>query len=297
MHIPDGMLSGAVCPVTLSVSAAGLLFSAYSASKKDKKTTPIKFAAVTSAIFVLQMLNFPISHGTSGHFLGAAFAALTLGVAPGILAMSLVIAIQAILFGDGGLMALGANILSMSVSGVMSAALVLKLRSQSMNSWINFALAGTGAFLSVLVAAIVCSLMIWIDGKADFQPLMTAMTSVHILIGVAEAISTVLLMMLVSSLDKTKSQGLWVTAMLSIAAIMASLASNLPDGLEYTADKLGFMGNAAAIFSGFIPDYAFHGLVSPLANVVVSSMIGVLSVFVLSVLFTRVVSAIKKLES
>ena len=109
MHIPDSMLQGAVCPVTAAVSVAGVLAAAWLVMKAEHKPTAGRFAAVVALIFAGQMMNFPIMDGTSGHLLGGVLAAAVLGTPLGVLAIALVVTIQSLVFSDGGVNVLGAN--------------------------------------------------------------------------------------------------------------------------------------------------------------------------------------------
>lgn len=282
MHIPDGMLHGAVCPLTLALGTGAVAISAYAVSKTENRPSVMKFSAVASAIFVLQMLNFPISQGTSGHFLGAAFAVWAIGTAPAILAMSLVIAIQAVIFGDGGLTALGANTLVMGVAGVLSSSLIMTFMKKEKEGVPGYVVPGISAFFSTVIAAFSCSLILWTSGNAEFKPLMTAMMGTHIKIGIGEAVISVLLMLLTASIEKTERKKTVTIAMLSGAAILASFASKLPDGLEHTAEKLGFINNASAFFQGVIPDYALPGISLSVANCLISASAGILIIFICS---------------
>ena len=124
MHIPSSMLHGAICPVTSAVAGVGVLTAAYLASKSQHKPSLIEFSSVTALVFGAQMLNFPISGGTSGHLLGGMLAARLLGIPFAVISLSLVLAIQAVFFGDGGISTLGANIINMSIAGVVLGALI-----------------------------------------------------------------------------------------------------------------------------------------------------------------------------
>lgn len=282
MHIPDGMLHGAICPITLALGTGAVAASAYAVSKSKNKPSVMKFTAVTSAIFVLQMLNFPISQGTSGHFLGAAFAVWAIGTAPAILAMSLVIAIQAVIFGDGGLGALGANILVMGIAGVLSSSLVINLMKNTKTGTSDYIATGIGALVSTVIAAFSCSLILWVSGNAELKQLMTAMMGIHFKIGIGEAVISVLLMILTVSIGKMNKKTGITAAMLSGAAVLSSFASELPDGLEYSAEKLGFIKNASSFFNGIIPDYALPGISFPVANCLISASTGILLIFICS---------------
>lgn len=116
MHIPDSMLQGNVCSATAAVSVLGLVAAAYY-GLKGQRPSASRFAAVTALIFAGQMMNFPVQYGTSGHLLGGVLAAHLLGTPFGVLSVALVVVIQSLVFADGGVTVLGANVLNMAIIG------------------------------------------------------------------------------------------------------------------------------------------------------------------------------------
>jgi len=286
MHIPDGMVTGAVCPLTLALGTGAVALSAYAASKTESKPSVMKFAAVASTIFVLQMLNFPISQGTSGHFLGAAFAAWALGTAPGILAMALVIAVQALFFGDGGISAMGANLLCMAVVGAGISGLAMSSIKKAHKNIPDTVNLGIASFLSIVTAAAVCSFLLWISGNAPFKTLMSSMILTHMKIGVAETGITLAIMGLAVSVSRSEKSLAFktgaVSLMLGSGAALSIFASELPDGLEYNAEKFGFMNNAMAYFQGLMPDYVFPGITSVISGKILAGIAGIIIVAAIS---------------
>lgn len=286
MHIPDGMITGAVCPLTLALGTGAVALSAYAASKSVNKPSAMKFAAVASAIFVLQMLNFPISQGTSGHFLGAAFAAWALGTAPGILAMTLVIAVQALFFGDGGVSAMGANLLCMAVIGAGISGLTINSIKKAQRNIPDTVSLGIASFLSIVTAAAACSFLLWISGNAPFKTLMSSMILTHMKIGVAETGITIAIMGLAVSVSKSAKSVAFktgaVSLMLGTGSALSIFASELPDGLEYNAEKLGFINNAMAYFQGLMPDYVFPGVASAVSGKILAGIAGIIIVAAVS---------------
>lgn len=286
MHIPDGMITGIACPVTLSLGAGALALSAYAASKTQNKPSAVKFAAVASTIFILQMLNFPISSGTSGHFLGSAFSVWALGAIPGMLAMTLVVMIQAIFFGDGGLSAMGANLICMAFVGGGSASFIISRFKKVFGNMPESFGVGIAAFISMVLASLACSALLWISGNAQFKILMSAMVVTHMKIGIPEALITMAMMGLTVTISKSEMsksfKAVTVALMLAAGAGLSALASALPDGLEYTAEKLGFLGNANAIYEGIMPDYALPGISAPLANCLISALAGLFAICLFS---------------
>jgi cobalt/nickel transport system permease protein len=144
-------------------------------------------------IFVAQILNFPIIGGTSGHFMGAALAAIVIGPWAAILIMSCILIVQCLVFQDGGLLALGANIFNMgiigSLTGYYSFLLINKIFGSSKKSMVfAWFLAG---WMSIMAAAIVCSIELAISGIINFTIVFTTMVGWHTLIGIGEGLISI----------------------------------------------------------------------------------------------------------
>jgi cobalt/nickel transport system permease protein len=187
MHIPDGFLSPAV-----SVAAAGgSLAIGWWAVRRTERTLEdkrIPALGVTAAfIFAAQMINVPIAAGTSGHIMGAALAAATLGPAAGFVVMGVVLTIQALFFADGGLTALGANLFNMGVVGVGTATLLFTLARRVVPPTVAV---GVGAAGSVMAASIACAVELALSGTAPLGVVLPTILSIHTLIGLAEGIVT-----------------------------------------------------------------------------------------------------------
>jgi cobalt/nickel transport system permease protein len=192
MHIPDGFLSPDVAVATGAVTAGTLAYSLRRAEDQlDDRRIPL--VGVTGAfVFAAQMLNFPVAGGTSGHFLGAALAAILLGPWLACLVLAVVIATQAFMFADGGVTALGANILNMGVIGALGVGgLMLAARRLVRSRTAFLAVAAGGAWLAVMAAAAATSLELAVSGTVPLATVLPAMLGVHALIGVGEAVVTV----------------------------------------------------------------------------------------------------------
>ncbi len=244
MHIPSSMLHGAVCPVTLTVGAVGLSLAVLAARKIENKPSSAKFALVTAMIFALQMLNFPIASGTSGHLLGGVLAVSLLGVPFAVLSISLVLAVQAFFFGDGGINALGANIINMAFLGSALAGVFLSwLKGRNVPKVFALAIA---SWVSVVIAAAACSLEVALSGAVALNKVLVAMLSVHTLIGFAEGAITASLVVALERLaqawKRNENAIAFASFVVAFLAVMASpFASNFPDGLEWVAGKLSFL--------------------------------------------------------
>lgn len=196
MHVPDGFINAPVSAVAGVVAAGAVAVSLKGARRElDERTAPLA-GLVAAFIFAVQMLNFPVAAGTSGHLLGGALAAILVGPYTGVLCISVVLLMQGILFADGGLTALGVNVLDMGVvTTVVAYALfrglvgVLPRTRRSMT-----AASFVAALVSVPAAAAAFTLMYWIGGTTDIPigKVFTAMVGVHVLIGLGEAAITAL---------------------------------------------------------------------------------------------------------
>lgn len=201
MHIPDGFVSAPVAAATFAASAAACAVATKAASR-TLEGKEIALASVTAAfVFAAQMLNFPVLSGTSGHFLGAALAGILLGPALGILVMTLVVVVQCLGFADGGITALGANVLNMAVIGTLVGRWAWRvLAGREVGRGRQLAAVAVGCWLSVVVASAACSLELALSGTVPLVPSLVAMVSVHALIGIGEAaISVAVVSLLLAS--------------------------------------------------------------------------------------------------
>jgi cobalt/nickel transport system permease protein len=193
VHIPDGFLSGyqgyRVAAGAYLLSGAAVGWSLKKLGRRmDDRIVPV-VGMMSAFIFAAQMLNFPVPAGTSGHFLGAAIATVVLGPLAGMLSMTLVLVLQCLLFADGGIIALGANVLNMAVIGcLITWAIFAVLRPVVTHRRRALIACGAAAgFLSVVLASAACSVELALSGNAALKPTLTAMVSVHAFIGAAEA--------------------------------------------------------------------------------------------------------------
>jgi len=275
MHIPDGFISPPVAAATgvASVAALGI------ALTRSRDAFGIKHAPIlgltTAFIFAAQMINFPVAGGTSGHLLGGTLAAIILGnPGAGTICIATVLIIQAVLFADGGITALGANIFNMAVVGVWvgwSLTQTLQRLFGGYRSRLPLA-AGIAAAVSVVVAAIACAIELAISGTAPLGIVLPAMTGVHILIGIGEGLITGGVLAYLATVrpdllpgEQRQLQG-WVVPVVSIlliSGLLSLVASAWPDGLERVAENLGFINLAeqvrVAVPTPFA-DYSIEGL-------------------------------------
>ncbi|MFC9296017.1 energy-coupling factor ABC transporter permease [Streptomyces sp. NPDC057011] len=194
MHVPDGFINAPVSVAAGVAAAAAVAVSLRGARRElDERTAPLA-GLVAAFIFAVQMLNFPVAAGTSGHLLGGALAAILVGPYTGVLCVSVVLLMQGILFADGGLTALGVNISVMGVVTVVVAYAIFRgligVLPPTRRSVTAAAFAG--ALLSVPAAATAFTAIYAIGGTTDVPigKVFTAMVGVHVLIGIGEAAIT-----------------------------------------------------------------------------------------------------------
>lgn len=196
VHVPDGFINAPVSAATGVVAAGAVALSLRGARRElDERTAPLA-GLVAAFIFAVQMLNFPVAAGTSGHLLGGALAAILVGPFAGVLCVSVVLLMQGILFADGGLTALGVNITDMAIVTTVVAYAVFRglvkvlPRTRRSVTVASFA----AALLSVPAAALAFTLLYAVGGTTDVAigKVATAMIGVHVLIGIGEAAITAL---------------------------------------------------------------------------------------------------------
>ncbi len=280
MHVPDHLLDAPTSIATGAVAAVVVVTAAVSARRDPRPPPPGRpalVAATTAAVFGLQMLNYPVAAGTSGHLLGGALAAALLGPVWGMLSVTTVLTVQSLVFADGGLTALGTNVLLMAVVatlvgwGVQRAAhagLVGRLgRSATPLA------AAAGALASVPVAAGAFVALYAVGGTlpVPWRAFVSQMVGLHALIGAGEAVITGAVVALVAGLapvalalptpvrvpswpEASRVVAAWPAAVRAAAVlvtlavlavgVVAPVASSNPDGLEAAGERVGF-GDAA----------------------------------------------------
>lgn len=189
MHVPDGFISGPINAGTgiVALATAGIALRVVRKSLDDKHVPLLGMTA--AGIFAAQMLNFPILGGASGHVLGASFAALLLGPWAACLVLSLVVTVQCLLCADGGITALGSNIVNMGVVGVFAGWASTRLLRAILPGHRALLAVALGAWCSVMAAAAACALELGCSG-APLAAVLPAMLSVHAVIGLGEALIT-----------------------------------------------------------------------------------------------------------
>lgn len=193
MHIPDGFLTANTWVPAWIISIGGIGYCIRKVGQLLKDRVIPLMGVMSAFIFAAQMLNFPVAGGTSGHLLGGVLAVVLVGPYAGAVVIAIVLIVQCLVFQDGGLTALGANIFNMSIVGSMGGYLIYNLVRKAIGSDRGIIIgAAIAAWLSVIAASSACAVELAISGTSPLKVALPAMALVHMLIGAGEAIVTYL---------------------------------------------------------------------------------------------------------
>lgn len=303
MHIPDGIVSDSLSLAAMIGSVFAVGVSLYKLRKgqalraMQDKVVP----ALAALVFAAQMVNFPVGGGTSGHFIGGALAAILLGPSAALVVLTVVLAVQSVAFADGGMTALGLNVLNMGlVGGVLASFAAQKIRGLMPNGTFGFlAAVGMASWASVVLASGACAVELAVSGVSPLAVVLPAMLGTHALIGLGEAAMTVAVVCAVLSVRpdvlpswagvdqsvRKVSDRSFVGASLivafAIALFLSPFASAFPDGLEKVAFDNGFAsmmeGMSVEGFSpmaGYeLPVISAHGLSTAVAGAIGTALV------------------------
>ena len=196
MHVPDGFLDAPTSLATATVAAVGMAMALRGARREvDDRVAPLA-GLVATFVFATQMLNFPVAGGTSGHLMGGALAAVLVGPYTGLLCLTVVLAVQSLLFADGGITALGTNIVLMGLVTVVAGYLAFRGVQLLLPRRLSMVApaAAVGALVSVVLSAATFVGLYALGGAVPIplDTLLSAMVGVHVLIGIGEAVITFL---------------------------------------------------------------------------------------------------------
>ena len=289
MHIPDGYLDLSIAGLFYILSIAVLGYSTY--KLRGQKLTSL-FGIVAAAIFAAQMLNWPIPGGTSAHFVGGALAGILLGPYAGALAMAVVLTIQCLVFADGGITALGANIWNMAIVDVFAGYYVYRALQRFNRSTAAF-IAG---WLGITLAAIFAGIEIGISSSFGYGLKVTVpvMGAWHALLGVVEGTITAGVVGYIAAARPDVFEQKVAPGKLALGVITAMIA--VSPLFAYAAELVGYsepLENAAAIlgleenpiYEGLLPDYTLPGL-DPYVGTLIAGAVGTVLVLCLGVILT-----------
>jgi cobalt/nickel transport system permease protein len=304
MHIPDGFLSTTVAVILWVLAAGFIAYALYQTRRQlGERTIPL-MGVLAAFIFAAQAINFPVAGGTSGHLIGAALAAILLGPWPAVLVMTCVLGVQSLLFQDGGLLALGGNILNMAVLASLVAALahrgIAKLLPQTRSA--RLAATFVAAWLTVVLASMACAFELAASSASPLGIVLPSMTFIHMLIGIGEGLITVAALAFIQVVRpdlagaQMRPAGMRSATLLGggllialIVSLFSPLASPLPDGLDHTAEQLMFAERAREPLFNLLPDYSVSFLSNPALSTIVAVAIGTVVVFVIALILGRTV--------
>lgn len=193
LHAPDGFLSIPVAAVMWLLTLAVIAVAVRRTNQTlDERTVPL-LGVMAAFIFAAQMFNFQVAAGTSGHLLGGVLAAVLLGPWAATLVMACVVAVQGLVFQDGGLVVMGANIFNMGVIGTLGGFAVYRALAGLLGGEARGRIpaAAAAAWLSVVAGAAVMAIQLAISGTSPIELALPAMVGVHVVIGIGEALITV----------------------------------------------------------------------------------------------------------
>ena len=304
MHIPDGFIDGKTAATTalLSAAAVGLALRQVRRRLPPRRVPLLGLAA--AFLFAAQMVNFPVAGGTSGHLVGGVLAAALLGPSAAIVVLTTVLIVQCFLFADGGVLALGANIFNMAIVGAAGGYAIYRAMC--------FALPGTrgqvaavafAGWCSTVLAPMSCAGQLAWSGTFAWSAGFTAMTSVHLAIGIGEGLISALVFLaiqrvrpdLTSEVSGAEPPRPWrelvrygLLAAVGVAIFVAPFACPWPDGLESVAAKLGFEHKAAQpAVPAPAPGYQVPGVHWAAGATALVGAAGAVIVFGLSLLLAR----------
>ena len=302
MHIPDGFLSPAVSIVLWIISIIVISYALKQTNRHISDRQLPLMGITAAAIFAGQMLNFSVTGGTSGHLMGAALATILLGPWAAIVVMTSVVSVQALVFQDGGLLALGANLFNMAIIGAAVAYTIYQPFQRMKNrSWGLYAGGIIAAWGSILAASLACALQLAFSGTSPANIAVPTMGGIHALIGIGEGLITAGALAFIHAARRdllspdTNSTfnskpvimgGLFIATLLALAS---PLASAHPDGLEWVAEQNGFIERARESIYNIAPDYILPGIRNETIATIAAGVIGLLIVFgaAYSTVFTR----------
>lgn len=293
MHIPDGFLSVGVALVlwAIAIVVVGYALKRVNADVGERQV-PL-MGVLAACIFAGQMLNFSVTGGTSGHLMGAAIATILLGPWAGIVVLTCVVGVQALIFQDGGLLALGANIVNMGIIGVTVAYFAHRTLSKLLGKWSGglFVSGFVSGWLSIVAAALACALQLALSGASPANIAIPAMAGIHALIGVGEGLITAGALVFVKAARRdllevdrghyVGGKAVWIAGLvIAVAlAVISPRASTHPDGLEWVAEQRGFLDLAQGPLYEIIPDYVVPGISNRDLATIVAGVVGALIVF------------------
>ncbi len=294
VHIPDGFLS---TPVWLGLDAIGLpavtALARRAQRELEEARTPL-LGVMGAFVFAAQMVNFPVAAGTSAHLVGSALLTVTLGPAAACVVMTAILAVQAFVFQDGGVLALGANVLNMAIAGVLAAYLPYRFWGRTRRRAAVIFAAGA---LSVVVSASLAVNELLISGV----PVRShALLFLVLVFGISAAVEGAITVAVVRGIERlspriirpTAPERSWTLAAAGAAAIVLAatgglIASTNPDGLQWLGGQLDILGRITNLFAAPLAEYRARWVGSPWLSKAIAGTAGALLVGLICVVLGR----------
>ncbi len=308
MHIPDGFLDAKtiVAASALSIGSVGYALKRATRALPPRRVPLMGLAA--AFVFAAQMINFPVFGGTSGHLVGSVLVAVLLGPSAAVVVMTAVLIVQCLLFGDGGVLVLGANVFNMAVLATLGGYGIFKIVRWRARGPAGLILAAAFAgWCSTVIASVSCAGQLALSHTAAWSVTFPAMFHIHMFIGVGEGLITGLVLSAILKVrpelleetpesSQSSAPGAFLVYGLilvsGLAVFIAPFASPWPDGLDRVAQTLGFAQKAHE--SGVLPtpmaDYQVPGGGSAGWSTATAGMIGTTVAFALAWVLARVLT-------
>ena len=295
MHIPDGFLKFPVWAAMDAVAIPVVGVVAWRA-QRDFQDNRIPLMGVMGAfIFAAQMINFPVGSGTSGHLVGAALLSFTLGPAAAAIVMTAILAIQALVFQDGGVLALGANIFNMALAGVAAGYL----------PWLLFGGRRAGIFLgaalSLLVSAFLALAELMISGVPMPGPVLAVSVGLFLVSAVMEGAITLVIVQAIERIQPgflrrpaashRKILAFGALAATVFATTTAIFVSQTPDGIESVLRRAGLPAPSIGWFHSPVADYQLDSAMAPWLSRSLAGLAGLVIVYVVCLVIARMIAA------
>ncbi len=310
MHIPEAVLDWRIALATDALAVGGLALGVSRLKGHLRDRTTVLMGTMASFVFAGQMVNFPLYPlPISGHLMGGVLSAVLLGPWAGAVVMAAVLIVQCFLYADGGVTALGANFLNMGLIGCLGGYAIYDALRRKLGGRSGVLIgAMAAAWFSVILSAGAFAMELGLSGNGiAFFDVLGWMVLVHAGIGLGEAVITGLVLRLLlqtrpdlihdekyeSDLEpRVASKGLVIAGVLvalAIAVILAPLASEHPDGLEWVGEKLGFLKEGEPLFAAPLPDYqlVIPGIAHVKAATAAAGVLGTVVVFGVAFAFSR----------
>jgi cobalt/nickel transport system permease protein len=294
IHIPDGFLTPLVAVVGWALAAAVIVVALRQTRRQlDDRMVPL-MGVLAAFLFAAQAITFPVAAGTSGHLIGAALAAIVVGPWAATLILASVVAVQGLVFQDGGLLAMGWNIVNMGVIAAFAGSVVYtrarRIGGEARGSIVAASFAA--GWISVVLAAVATAIELAASGTSPLVLATAAMSSVHALIGIGEGLITAAAIGLLLSVrpDLLRAGGtapgraaattvLVGLALAMLVAAFSPLASPSPDGLQAVAASQGFLELGRTAPYQILPNYAIPFIAHPAFTTIAAVMVGTVIVF------------------